>query len=131
MIGEVIAEFKGKGTGIRVLADGKAESSNAGSGSILGKEATLMDTVVLTFMPNGVMMGEGNGMIMTAEGDVVMAKFNGIGWSTGKGLKTSFRGACYFMTSSPKLASLNKMVGVFERESDENGEYSAKFWEWK
>ena len=59
-------------------------------------------------------MLEGNGMVMTAEGDIVMLKINGIGWSTGKGLKSSFRGAAYLMTSSPKLASLNKTVGVWE-----------------
>ena len=132
LIGEVIAEFKGKSTGIRVLAEGKMEASSAGSGSILGKEVSAeMDTGVLTLMPNGVIMAEGNGMVMTAEGEAVMMKINGIGWVTGKGLKSSYRGACYFMTSSPKLDNLNKTVGVWERESDDNGEYSIKVWAWK
>jgi hypothetical protein len=131
LIGEVIGEFKGKATGTRVLADGKMEVSSAGSGSILGKEASIMSTLVNTLMPNGVMMLEGNGMIMTAEGEVVMAKSNGIGWPTGKGLKSSARGATYFMTSSPKLASLNKTVGVWELETNEQGEFSSKSWAWK
>ena len=132
MIGEVIAEFKGKSTGIRVLAEGKMEASSAGSGSILGKEVSAeMDTGVLTLMPNGVIMLEGNGIIMTAEGDAVMVKIDGIGWATGKGLKSSYRGACYFMTNSSKLASLNKTVGVWEHESDEKGDNSLKCWAWK
>ena len=131
MIGELIAEFKGKATGTRVLGEGKMEGSSTGSGTILGKEATEMDTAVLTWMPNGVMMAEGNAMIMTTEGETVMLMANGIGWSTGKGLKQSGRGACYFMTSSPKLASLNKTVGVWERESDEMGNYTIKVWAWK
>ncbi len=82
-------------------------------------------------MPNGIQMLEGNGMIMTAEGEVVMTKTIGIGWLTGKGLKSSARGATFSMTSSPKLASLNKTVGVWELETDENGNYSSKVWAWK
>lgn len=131
MIGELIGEFKGKTTGIRVLSDGKIETSESGAGMVLGKEASEMDTGVGTLMPNGVIMLEGNGVIMTAEGDAVMVKIDGIGWATGKGLKSSYRGACYFMTNSSKLASLNKTVGVWEHESDETGEYSLKCWAWK
>ena len=132
MIGEVIAEFKGKTTGTRILADGKIEGSYAGAGKLLGKEASLMATAVFALMPNGVNMIEGNGIEMTAEGEKsVMHKFDGIGWSTGKGLKSSNRGAVYFMTASPKLVSLNKIVGVWEWESDENGDFSVKVWAWK
>ena len=131
MIGELIAEYKGKITGTRVLADGKMESSFAGAGKLLGKEASLMATAVFALMPNGVNMIEGNGMEMTAEGESAMHQFNGIGWSTGKGMKSSNRGAVYFMTSSPKLVSLNKTVGVWEWESDENGDFSVKVWAWK
>ena len=50
------------------------EGSTTGLGSISGKEATEMDTAVLTWMPNGVMMAEGNAIIMTTEGDTVMLK---------------------------------------------------------
>jgi hypothetical protein len=131
LIGELIAEFKGKPGGIRILAEGKMEGSDTGMGNIMGKEATVMDTSILMWMPSGVLMAEGNSMVMTAEGETVMAKVNGIAWSTGKGFKQSGRGACYFMTSSPKLASLNKTVGVWERESDENGDWSVKIWAWK
>ena len=131
MIGEVIAEYQGKITGTRVLADGKMESSYAGSGTLLGKGASLMATAVFFLMPTGVNMLEGNGVTTTAEGESAMYKFNGIGWSTGKGLKSSIRGAVYFMTNSPKLVSLNKTVGVWEWENSENGDFSVKVWEWK
>ena len=131
MIGEIMAEFKGKATGIRVLSDGRVETSTSGMGRILGKEASIADTSVGTPMPNGVYMLEGNSMVVTAEGEVVMVKTSGIGWATGKGMKQSYRGASYQMTSSPNLASINKMVGVWEWESEENGEYSLKVWEWK
>ena len=131
LIGEQIGEFKGKTTGMRFLAEGKIEGSYAGAGKLLGKEATLMATAVFAPMANGVNMIDGNGLEMTAEGENVMHKFDGIGLSTGKGLKSSNRGAVYFMTSSPKLASLNKTVGVWEWESNENGDFSVKVWAWK
>jgi hypothetical protein len=35
------------------------------------------------------------------------------------------------MTSAPKLASLNKTVGVWEWESEENGDFTVKVWAWK
>jgi len=131
LIGELIAEFKGKATGMRVLADGKMEGSYAGAGKLLGKEASIMATAVFALMPTGVNMIEGNGVEMTAEGESVMHKFDGIGWSTGKGLKASIRGAVYFMTSSPSLVSLNKIVGVWEWENEENGDFVVKVWAWK
>ena len=131
MIGEVIAEFKGKTTGTRFLSDGKIEGSYAGSGNLFGKEASIMATAVFSLMPTGVNMIEGNGMEMTAEGESVMHKFDGIGLSTGKGWKSSNRGAVYFMTSSPKLLSLNKTVGVWVWESDEIGDFTVMVWAWK
>ena len=131
MIGELLGEVKGKLTGTRILADGKMEGSSTGMGTILGKEATSMDTGILTLMPNGAIMMEGNGVFMTTEGEMVMTKINGIGWFTGKALKSTARGACYFMTTAPKLASLNNTVGVWERDSDENGDWNLKVWAWK
>lgn len=130
LIGELIAEFKGKATGMRVLAEGKMEGSYAGAGKLLGKEASIMATAVFALMPTGVNMIEGNGVEMTAEGNV-MHKFDGIGLSTGKGMKSSNRGAVYFMTSSPSLVSLNKIVGVWEWENEENGDFVVKVWAWK
>ncbi len=70
MIGELIAEYKGKATGTRILADGKIESSYTGMGKLLGKEATIMATVVFWQVPTGVNM-IGNGIEMTAEGENV------------------------------------------------------------
>jgi len=55
----------------------------------------------------------------------------GIGKFTDQG-KISFRGSLFFRTTSRgKLSSLNNLVGVFEYEVDEQGNSSAKLWEWK
>ena len=131
MLGEMVGEFKGKTTGYRVLTDGKAEISQQGMGKILGIDASIATTGITTPMPNGVLMVEANGLNNTTDGDTIMVKINGIGWPTGKGWKSSFRGASYQMTQSPKLACLNKIVCVWELESDENGDWILKLWEWK
>ena len=64
-------------------------------------------------------------------GDVVMVKKSGIGFSTGKGRKTTRRGLFFHMTKSQKLDSLNRVVGVWELESEEDGNWYVKIWEWK
>lgn len=131
MIGELIAEFRGTTTGVRVLSEGRVEASEQGSGSILGMEAMILATAVSTPMPNGVVMGEGDALVTTVEGEVVMIRKSGIGWPTGKGRKASKRGVFFHLTHSQKLARLNKVVGMYEYESNEKGQWTAKVWEWK
>jgi len=131
LIGEAIGEFAGKTIGIKVLSGGKIETTGQGMGKILGMEATTVFTGVGTPMPNGVFMVEGDGLITNMDGDQVMVKITGIGWASGKGWKGSYRGAAYQMTQAPKLASLNKVVGVYELETNENGDFNMKVWEWK
>ncbi len=131
LLGQLIGEFHGKSTTTRVLSDGKIESTDQGTGKILGVDASSVWTGVLTPMPNGVVMGEGNGLITTMDGDTVLLKISGIGWSTGKGWKGTYRGVLYQITESQKLMSLNKVVSVYEYDADENGDFKIKFWEWK
>ena len=131
MLGKLIGEFNGKTTGVRVLSEGKMELTQQGMGKVMGIDGSIVTTGTATPMPNGVMMIDANGTLMTTDGDVVMVKINGIGWTTGKGWKSSYRGASYQMTMSQKLAAMNKIVCVWENESNENGDWILKFWEWK
>lgn len=131
MIGELIGEFSGKITGIRVLTQGKMEISEQASGRFLGAEAKWVATSTSTPMPNGVVMSEGEALVTTADGDTVKIKKSGIGWSTGKGRSASRRGVFFHSTQSKKLARLNRVVGVWEFESEENGDWHVKVWEWK
>lgn len=131
MLGDLIGEFRGKVTGVRVLSEGRVETSEQGSGSILGIDATMLATAISTPLPNGVLMGEGEAIVTTADDEVVVIRKNGIGWSTGKGRKASKRGVFFHSTQSQRLARLNRVVGVWEFESDENGDWHAKIWEWK
>ena len=82
-------------------------------------------------MSNGVVLGEGNGILTTVDGDLVMVRKIGIGWSTGKGRKASRRGIFIHATKSQKLVRLNRVLGTYEFESNEAGDWAAKIWEWK
>jgi hypothetical protein len=72
MLGDLIGEFKGKVTGIRVLFEGKIEISEQASGSILGYEATWLATSISTQRLNGTVTSEGEAIVTTDDGDVVM-----------------------------------------------------------
>ena len=129
MLGDLIGEFKGKNTVYRVLSDGKIETSGQGTGKILGLDAVIMFTDVSMTMPNGTFVGESNGLISTMEGDSVTMKMTGIAWSSGKG--GTSRGASTQMTQSQKLMPLNKVICLHEYETDMNGDWTGKIWEWK
>ena len=93
MLGEMIGEFKGKTTGVRVLSEGKMELSQQGIGKIMGVDASIVTTGVASQMPNGVMMVEANGSTMTMDGDVIMVKIDGIGWHAWQGLEVIVQGS--------------------------------------
>jgi hypothetical protein len=136
-LGEQIEESRGKITGRRVLnVKGilKMETSFAMEGNYRGIPCTDVGTYT-AMLEDGVLHGEGQGIVMTKDGQG-MASWTGqgVGRFTGPG-KVSFRGALYFRTPSAseggKLSSLNNMVGPFEYEADETGNCSSKTWEWK
>ncbi len=131
MLGELIAEFKGKISGIRILSEGKTEMTTHGTGRILGFDATYASTGVFSHLPNGVLMEEANALITTLEHDVAALKVVRISVAAGSGRKASFRDASYFTTQAKKFERLNKVIGVSEFETDENGDWTLKTWEWK
>ena len=131
MLGELIGEFKGKVTGVRILPEGKTEMSIHGSGKIIGIDATYASTGVFTHLDNNVLMEVGNGLITTIDHDFAAMNIMRISVSTGKGRVASFRDASYYFTKSEKLSQLNKVIGVSEFETDEKGDWILKVWEWK
>lgn len=135
MLGELIAEEKGKISGVRVLpsegASPRLEVSFQGTGKLLGQEITEIASYVSVLMPSGVFNGIGQGLITTQQGDVATWTGTGVGRSTGSGLAASWRGSIGYQTSSQALAVLNKVVGIFEFEVDESGNTIGKVWEWR
>lgn len=134
MLGEMIGETQGKITGNRVLpSDGQApkvESSFQDSGKILGVEITDIGTY-WSIVRGGGLYGEGQGIIMTRDGEMAYWTGQGVGRFTGRGSASIWRGSLFYQTSSQKLARLNSIAVVFEYEVDENGNTHDKLWEWK
>lgn len=132
MLGEKIAETKGKVTNTRVLETSpqpKVETTFEATGKILGIEAKEVGTYWSVMQTSGVLNGEGHGVIMTKEG-VATWSGGGVGKITTTG-RTSYRGAIYYKTTVERLLPLNGIAAVFEYEVDENGNTQAQIFEWK
>ena len=135
MLGEQIGEETGQITGIRVLpGDGsgsKVEMSFQATGTLLGIPITNMGTYISEPRPDGTMIGTGQGVAVTAEGEMATWQGQGVGHLTGHGSATSWRGAIYFQATSERLARLNGIAAVFEYEADDSGKTADKTYEWK
>lgn len=132
MIGELVSETKGKRLVRRVLAvePPTAEVSFEDAGTVLGVATTGMGTYTSTIRADGSIIGHGQGMEMTAEGEAITWIGTGVG-KFGPGGSVSYRGMLFFRTTSQKLARVNNLCGAFEYESDSAGNTSSKVWEWK
>jgi hypothetical protein len=134
MLGEQIGEERGKITGRRVLpSDGsgpEVEVSFEASGTVLGTDVTDLGTYLSVVQPNGALYGEGQGVIMTPQGDLIQWTGAGRGRFTEQG-GISFRGAVYYQTSAEKFARLNGVAIIYEHESDRDGGVITRYWEWK
>ena len=133
MLGEQLGEARGKRTGRRVLSvDGgfKVEVAFESNGKLLGLDNMEVGTYWSESTPDGTLYGEGQGVVITHEGEVATWKGAGVGKFVGGGA-VSYRGAIYYRTTSPKLARLNGCATVFEFDVDPEGNTHAKLWEWK
>ena len=134
MLGELVGEEKGKISGYRVIPSKgggqRVEISFQAHGKMLGIEHRDLGTYWSVVQPNGFLYGEGQGVVMTKDGDRATWVAQGAGrFKPGGGV--IWRGAVYYQTASPKLARLNGIAVVFEYETDAHDNTSAKYWEWK
>lgn len=136
MLGDLICEERGKITGRRVLSHHgsgpKVEVSFEGTGKMLSIDEMDMGTYWSVVRPHGsgVLYGEGDGVLMTTNGEMVTWSGSGVGRFTGQGA-VSFRGVAYYQTASERLARLNGLAGIYEYQTDEAGNVTLKVWEWK
>lgn len=134
MLGEQLGEEKGKITMRRVMrseAGGpKIEVSFQTTGKFAGIECKGVGTYWSTMKPGGFLYGEGQGVVMTKDGEAMSWVGQGTGHFNAKG-GVSFRGALYYETASPKLARYNGMAAVYEHDNDAEDNCSTKLWEWK
>lgn len=132
MLGEQISETKGRRLVRRVITVNPptAEVSFEDSGHVLGVQGTGMGSYTAVVREDGSIMGTGQGLSMTQDGDAITWTGTGVG-KFGEGGAVSYRGMLFYRTTSKKLARLNNACGAFEFETDAAGNTSAKVWEWK
>ena len=137
-IGDLILESSDISAGIRVLEVGgdrgpKIEVSYVGNATIRGGiNATNMGTVWSITNPDGIIYGEGKGILTsTATGEMATYTFQSVGQYGSDG-KLRNHGSIFFNTntsSSGQLSFLNNMVGVYADEIDSTGNAITKVWE--
>jgi len=130
VLGEQIYESKGKKTGFRVLTEMKLETSEQLQGKFYGIEGTELSTITSEPRSDGTLFGEVNGIFTARDGQTVSYKGQGVGQRESDG-SISLRGAVYYWTASQNFARSNRIVGVFEVETDSAGNVVKKVWEWK
>lgn len=133
MLGEKIGEETGQVTSQTVLpSDGPptVETSFQASGTLHGVAHTTIATYVAVIRPDGNLYGEGQGVVMTADGGAATWKGGGIG-KFGPGGSISYRGAIYYQTTHEPLLRLNDVAAIFEYEVDGEGNTVGRIWEWK
>jgi hypothetical protein len=132
MLGNLIGETKGRRLVRRVLSVNPptAEVSFEDSGHLLGINVTGMGTYTSVVRPDGSILGHGQGMSMTDDGEAVTWTGSGLG-KFGPGGSVSYRGMLFNQTNSTKLAALNNTCVAFEYEVDPSGNTTSKSWEWK
>ena len=134
MQGDKIGEESGKVTSQRVLPNPgggpKMETSFQASGTLLGTGHTTTGTYASIVRPDGTIYGEGQGIVISKDGDMATWVGQGVGTIKKDG-SVSYRGAIYYQTSSAKWSRLNSVAAIFEYVVDAQGNTRAQIWEWK
>ena len=132
MLGNQLGETKGKRLVRRVISVNPptAEVSFEDSGQLLGIPTTGMGTYTSVVRPDGSILGHGQGMSLTDDGEAITWTGSGLG-KFGPGGSVSYRGMLFLQTTSTKLASINNACAAFEYDVDPSGNTISKMWEWK
>jgi len=132
MLGDQLGESKGKRIVRRVLSSEplRLEVSFEDAGTMLGVATNGFGTYTSEAREDGSLYGEGQGAMITADGDPITWRGSGSGRILPGG-SVSYRGILYYRTTSQKLARLNNARGVFEYEVDAAGNTTSKIWEWE
>jgi len=130
MLGDVVYEGKGKTIGMRVLPNGKNEQTQTMQGMVLGEEFSATWTGEGEVRPDGTTHTEFHGFFTTKSG--AMGQYSGMGNGIMRpdGSQTN-RGVLCHSNASGKYARFNGIAIVYEVESDKDGNFHNKGWEWK
>ena len=132
MLGNYIGETKGKRLARRVLSTNPptVEVSFEDAGQMLGVNVAGMGTYTATVRPDGSIIGHGQGISMTDNGESITWTGTGQG-KFGPGGSVSYRGMLFFQATGTEVAALNNICVAFEHDVDGAGNTVSKMWEWK
>jgi hypothetical protein len=135
MLGDLIGESTGRITGVKILEaageQSKFEVSFQGQGKLDGVAFDAICTYWQEFWPDGVVYGEGDVLLTTPEGERLWWKGFGVGKLTGEGFSASFAPCGCIQTSAQRFARLNGVATIGEYDTDAEGNYHWRIWEWK
>ena len=134
-LGDLVLEETGQVTGIRVLstdASGtKLEVSLQTTGTIRGVSESTLWTYTQLIRPDGSILGGGQGVMTTEDGDVISLVGNGSGQAAPPGGTIAFRIFIQPYSTSPKYSDLNSIGLAGEYDVAADGSAATKCWEWK
>ena len=134
MLGEKLGSERGHVTSRRVLPGDefrymKVEISFESEIEVLGVKGQNMGTYTIVERGPGQIYAEGQGIIMTADGDGAI--WNGHGVAQAEADGNMLVGASIaIQTTSEKLASLNQMLVVVEHHAHPDGNIHSDLWGW-
>jgi hypothetical protein len=135
-LGNLIYQHKGKITSETVLEGPTVQTSFASNGTVTGGvtnvSVTEIGTYTTTPRADGILYGEGQGVITGENGEIVTWDSQEIGSMAPNG-EITFRGSIFFRTLSPtgSLGFLDNMVGVFIFQVDPSGNTAVEVLELK
>ena len=135
-LGGLIYQHKGKITSETVLEGPTVQTSFASNGTVTGGvtnvSVTEIGTYTTTPRADGILYGEGQGVITGENGEIVTWDSQEIGSMAPNG-EIIFRGSIFFRTLSPtgSLGFLDNMVGVFIFQVDPSGNTAVEILELK
>jgi hypothetical protein len=136
-LGELLYEERGKQTSAETIMDAEeplTEVTGIGNMKLKDVDVTTNWTLLVTFGNNGIGYSQGKGNMYLDNKEVASYTTSCITKPNSPDVASS-RGIMRIRCSSydnPKISYLlDGMAAVYELEQDNDGNYSAKFWEWK
>jgi hypothetical protein len=134
MLGEKIGEEHGKVTSRRVMKSGdprylKMEVSFETEMTLYGVSGMNMGTYEVFERVPGQLYGEGQGIVMTSDGEGAIWNGHGVGHMDDKG--SMFFAAAVAFQAAGKLERLNGVLAMVEHTTDAQGGAHSSLFEWK
>lgn len=135
MLGERIGQEQGRVTSRRILPGDdyryvKMEITVETQCTILGQEATNIGTYTVFERVADQIYGEGQGIIMTKEGEGAIWRGHGVGHASADGSITFAASVAFQAAPGGKLAKLNAMLVLVEHTAGGDGSASSNLYAW-